>query len=461
MKIALAFPELGQHGFNEFASQLEAQPDAADLLMLPEGFEQLDVSDQDWPMTRAGLRKSDQVAHILSRYQALADSTDTAITAGLCLARASSGQQDVSINGAELDQWAFVVRPGKQPIWYHKHTTSALTAMGDKGWSAGQDLPVFTHKGRKIGLSICHDMYLSPIPRALKQKGAEIWVNLSYQNVRPHMWTRMLRARAVENDMIALCTLHRNSTESNPQNLLFGQAPKGQIILRRLSDDTPLDKVDRADRCGALYTLNTDRLELSTSTDDLSEPQQDDRITGRISARGKVTGSKRDYHDIRLRLTAFLHQPERIWQALHKVPEGKTPILRIEAASDAQFNRLEDELMKVIGARGIEFGTLITVDTPHGITADTPDGKTSRRTRLAAWRSSNYKDVRICAMPDRGPLPFDERFLFGPDGTVDLLADARTSDPRASLSKLTKAAAAKTPSRAKPRHDQRGNTHSA
>jgi len=122
---------------------------------------------------------------------------------------------------------------------YTKHSTAGAVAFELAGWSPDTNLPVLEINGVKIGVTICHDSYLGLLQRHLRDKGAQIWINPSYDNPVEEKWESILRLRAIELGIPALCTLHQNLNKRRRTHP-FGFSPDGHE-LRSYPPGSPED----------------------------------------------------------------------------------------------------------------------------------------------------------------------------------------------------------------------------
>jgi predicted amidohydrolase len=143
--------------------------------------------------------------------------------------------------------WQTLVLIQPDATWnllYHKHATAGAVAFELPDWTPQRQLPVFEVSGTYFGGTICHDSYLGLLQRYLAQRGAKIWINPSYDNVKEEKWSSILRLRAVENGVISLCTLHDNFAKKlRPRTHPFGFAPDGSELK-----GYPPDKPEEAKR---------------------------------------------------------------------------------------------------------------------------------------------------------------------------------------------------------------------
>ncbi|MCL0080512.1 carbon-nitrogen hydrolase family protein [Dehalococcoidia bacterium] len=111
---------------------------------------------------------------------------------------------------------------------YHKHATAGAVAFENPDWEPETQLPIFKIRHVNIGCTICHDSYLGLLQRYLAQRGAQIWINPSYDNVIHEKWESIHRLRGVENQIVSLCTLHDNLAKKRRRRIRpFGFRPDG------------------------------------------------------------------------------------------------------------------------------------------------------------------------------------------------------------------------------------------
>lgn len=122
---------------------------------------------------------------------------------------------------------------------YIKHSTSENVAFSLDEWSPETRLPILDINGVRVGVTICHDLYLGLLHQNLAQRGAQVLVNPSYDstNAMATKWRTMMRLRAVENRMATLCTMHDAARQSKSA-VPFGFAADGtELKSRGLNDD--------------------------------------------------------------------------------------------------------------------------------------------------------------------------------------------------------------------------------
>jgi len=150
------------------------------------------------------------------------------------------------IAGATDGPWQVLyhaVPAGDISMVYVKHSTSKNVAFSLEEWSPETRLPILDINGVRVGVTICHDLYLGLLHQNLAQRGAQILVNPSFDstNAMATKWRTIMRLRAVENLTPILCTMHdfgRQAKSAVP----FGFAADGVELTSRGSDD------DRAER---------------------------------------------------------------------------------------------------------------------------------------------------------------------------------------------------------------------
>ena len=141
---------------------------------------------------------------------------------------------------------------------YVKHSTACAVAFESPDWSPHVMLPTFDLVGVRAGATICHDQYLGLLPRFLAKRGARIWINPSYYNVVDIKWSSILRLRAVENRVFALCTLHHRVKKGATRTHPFAFSPDGNELRARKAgtrNSLPLSKCTESD---TVYIVDLD-----------------------------------------------------------------------------------------------------------------------------------------------------------------------------------------------------------
>lgn len=410
LKIGLAFPELEKHDVHHFLRILGNASIKLDLLVFPEAFEFIEKEDKTDP---EDIIKQKNFKELADRYHEISKKFDVCIIVGV-----SVDYEDSSISGGGNDQYCLFVSPDGRRALYHKHSSSKYTAFFDNEWSIDKNFPVLEVANEKVGLSICHDSYISLIPRILKTKGADIWVNISFQNVRSHVWEAVLQTRAIENGIISICTLHRNSKkgEGRPQKEPYAFSEKGKIRLRELVGNNYIDLINPEKRAGRIYYFNTLGFE-TYSVENIEEtdlPEKADTISI-IKAYGddfKIEGRNAEFAIEHMSIKEFVFSPEKIWQLSLK-KKDKTTFIVVWVKDKGEWAEFQKKVEKIIKGRIIEFSTFfIFMD------------KEKDNLLMAAYRSSNYKDSRIF-YPQRFPLIIDKRYLKGMKSIYEISLDGR------------------------------------
>jgi len=416
LRIGLAFPALGKHGLHHFLPVIMAHKGEIDLVVFPEEFELVPSGALCQP---GKIPDSAEFAAIRASYMRAARECAASMLVGVAVDYGNS-----SMNGNGNDQYCMFVSPDGETKLYHKHSTSRFNAFFDDDWSIEASFPIVDVKGVKVGFSVCHDSYVSLIPRILKAKGAEVWVNISYQNVRPHIWQAVLRARAAENGVLAVCTLHRNSHESNPQKEPYAFSEGGKIRLRDLQDGMYISEISAKRRAGRVFWFDTARHEVDPP-EKVEPAEQTDVADPLVVERGpagklRIGHSDADCSVNDISLETFTRFPERMWKVClkgRKKSPDTLPVFVIWAKDAADWMKSKPAVMSVVRGRVVEFSTLFIIMN-----------RESGGPLLAAYRSSNYKDTKVLA-PTQLPIKIDKRYLKGLDSTYGIsLNDGRQRD---------------------------------
>jgi len=146
---------------------------------------------------------------------------------------------------------------------YLKHSTADYVAFQNNDWSPEKNLKVIELNDFKIGLTICHDMYLSLLMRYLTGLGAEILINPSGTRVKRKKWATILRARAIENRAFTFCTLHDIGSKAN-QAHIFGFSPLGECIrFTNLSNGRKYTSFETASEDVYITEITKEEIEIS------------------------------------------------------------------------------------------------------------------------------------------------------------------------------------------------------
>lgn len=410
LKIGMAFPELGKHDLAHFKEILSKKKASLDLIIFPEGFETISPSRSI--IEPESIVNNRDVQTLLNKYGAVSRQYNVAVILGFQVF-----YDNRFVNGGGNDQYCAYISPNGKEYIYHKHSTSKYNAFFDKDWAIGNNLRTVELGEHRIGISVCHDSYISLISRLFAKKGADIWVNISYQNVRPNIWEQIHFTRAVDSNFISICTLHRNGRASNPQKEPYAFSKDGKIEVRDIESDKPIHDFPENKRTGKLYFFDIDHYEVTPLAlpyeTDLAG--QADRLT--ISNAGGVISlnkARNDFQIVEIPIEDYF-TPEVLWKhSLQHRPMTTLFVVRLDNAK--RWESHKGDVLKTIKGRAIEFSTaFIFIDKSDNIL-------------MTAYRSSNYKDSRIF-YPGRFPLTVDKRYLKGISSTCNIsLGDYRNED---------------------------------
>lgn len=185
-----------------------------DLVLFPEAF---DILGGWW--TRARLKAS---------WGEWARTQQVAVAVGIY----------VEDGGQEL--WLFS-NTGKLLIEYRKHATTRASALDVLEYNASAALQVAPvgPDDVPVGLTLCHDHYLSPLQAELATQGALVVLNPSFSasDHQAKKWTVCQRARAVESRVWSFCTLNDSRLNSGGRGVwgigkarLSGFSPEGDAV---------------------------------------------------------------------------------------------------------------------------------------------------------------------------------------------------------------------------------------
>jgi len=139
---------------------------------------------------------------------------------------------------------------------YAKHSTADAIAFERADWEPQTMLPTFELSGQTAGATICHDSYLGLLPRHLAQNGARIWINPSFSDVTDIKWSSVLRLRAVENRVFALCTLHCGPSPRRTHP--FGFSPDGNELQARKAGSGHVQPLSDCIQAPNIYMVDLD-----------------------------------------------------------------------------------------------------------------------------------------------------------------------------------------------------------
>lgn len=149
---------------------------------------------------------------------------------------------------------------------YVKHSTADAVAFEWPTWEPRAALPAFELNDVRIGATICHDHYLGLLPRYLARRGAQLWVNPSFDNVVGIKWSSVLRLRAVENRFFALCTLHDDVTNRRRTHP-FAFSPDGRELRARQAGCEVARPVSECREADKIYMVDLDMAQAGTALD--------------------------------------------------------------------------------------------------------------------------------------------------------------------------------------------------
>jgi predicted amidohydrolase len=365
LKVGLVFPELikhnldhperRKHNLDHFLTILNNAKGDLNLLVFPEAFECIEAENS---IGLEQVAKQKSYLEIENKYAEISKKYSISIIVGVGI-----DHKDASISGGRNDHYCLFINPKGKRALYHKHSSSKYKAFFDDDWSIDNNFPILEVAHKKVGISICHDSYISLIPRILKTKGADIWVNISFQNVRTHVWEAILQTRAVENGMICLCTLHRNSKpgKGRPQKEPYAFSETGKIRLKELLEDKFIDKILPEKRAGKIYYFSTLGYETSAlegiEESDLARKADVISVIKSPGGNFAVEGGKDEYVFEHITINEFVFLPERLWQLSLK-ERDKITLFIVRAKNREEWNENRSKVERIIKGRIIEFSTL-------------------------------------------------------------------------------------------------------
>jgi len=115
---------------------------------------------------------------------------------------------------------------------YRKHSQSDRLAFDNPEWiSEFEDhyLRPVRFRGRRLGLTVCHDQTISLLQRSLVRRGADVLLNPSFDDVVLSKWARWLRCRALENGVPVVCSMF-SSEGGTRRGYAFAFGPCGEPL---------------------------------------------------------------------------------------------------------------------------------------------------------------------------------------------------------------------------------------
>ena len=165
---------------------------------------------------------------------------------------------------------------------YIKHSSADAVAFALPGWNSREMLPTFELGGVTAGATICHDHYLGLLQQHLAERGARLWLNPSYNNVIDIKWSPVLRLRAVENRLFAICTLHDNmGKRTHP----FAFSPDGNELSARKAGSPDKRPMSDCTEAGNIYVVD---LDVATASKPLNWPNLPRATKPKRARRGKL-----------------------------------------------------------------------------------------------------------------------------------------------------------------------------
>lgn len=406
--VGLIFPELGKHSLEDFLNIIDKQKNKINLLVFPEAFETIIPTSKH--VAPELITSDGNVQSLINKYISIAKKYEIAIIVGFQI-----DYKNQLISGAKNDQYSAYLSPQEECYIYHKHSSSKFNAFFDSNWSIENNFKMFTLDWINLGISICHDSYISLIPRLLRKKGVNLWVNISYQNVRSKIWEAVHLTRSVENNFISICTLHRNSKKSNPQKEPYAFSPEGKIRLRDIETNKYIDELPEDRRTGKIYIFDVKESEvlpveqpkesaLSNKADKITIIQKENNIF-------EIMEDKNTFLIKEITLDDYF-KPEILWKVTLK-HVNKTTIFIVRVQSGQVWDENKNYVLKTIKGRIIEFSTAFIFIENH------------ENILLCAYRSSSYKDLRIF-YPNAFPIVIDKRYLKG----ISSICTISLNDPR-------------------------------
>ena len=118
----------------------------------------------------------------------------------------------------------------------YKHVVSGHVAFELPDWTkrVGNMLSPISLKGFKIGCLNCYEMFVPLIVDTLEKNEADVYIDLTGDNVTPRMWKTMVRGRSVELGAPFLCTMGYYRTW--PGKAISLAYDRGRAICMQLPD---------------------------------------------------------------------------------------------------------------------------------------------------------------------------------------------------------------------------------
>ncbi|MDE0091574.1 MAG: hypothetical protein OXP12_09575 [Thaumarchaeota archaeon] len=286
LRVALVFPSLGLHLRPKIPAAGKFAGEDVDFVLFPE--EYIDSSDETRVETLKKLASDLDAPLLVGALNSVEGDTTAA-------ASCPDVELVGALNSVEGDTEILLrFDPGGYGpvLLYIKHSTADVVAFEMPCWSSRVMLPTFELGGVRAGATICHDHYLGLLQRHLAENGARLWLNPSHHNVIDVKWSSVLRLRAVENRLFALCTLHDDKFKRTTHPFAF--SPDGNELCARKAGSAYRRPISDCTEDDAVYIVDLDvastckRLDWSSlpRANKQQRPNKNPKKPVRVSMRG-------------------------------------------------------------------------------------------------------------------------------------------------------------------------------
>jgi NAD+ synthase (glutamine-hydrolysing) len=170
----------------------------------------------------------------------------------------------------ELYNAALLLQPGQTPRWYHKQRLPNYGVFDEQRYfAAGGEPCVFELAGRRIGITVCEDIWYPEPAAQAREAGAGLIVNL---NASPFHASKPAERMAQLSERVAetgLPVCYVNLVGGQDELVFDGQGfvmdGSGEVVLRQPAFEESLD---------LLCWSGNELIALSDSADELPEPEQ-------------------------------------------------------------------------------------------------------------------------------------------------------------------------------------------
>jgi len=170
----------------------------------------------------------------------------------------------------ELFNAALLLQPGQAPRWYHKQRLPNYGVFDEQRYfAAGSEPCVFELAGRRVGVSVCEDIWYPEPAAQAREAGAELIVNL---NASPFHASKPAERMAQVSERVAetgLPVCYVNLVGGQDELVFDGQGfvmdGSGEVVLRQPAFEESLD---------LLCWSGNELIALSDSADELPELEQ-------------------------------------------------------------------------------------------------------------------------------------------------------------------------------------------